>query len=315
MVRKRWKLALSVAVALAAMCGATATSAEWLVSGSLGGAFAPAFDLVGGDNDRAARCDGYVNPRYAEIPACTQPDRGVGAVDDWRSAFDGGAGAVGGVGIGYGFGEAWRAEAEWLRSAANVDQTALILSPGGTPYVESFGAELPRAEERLGTVASNGVFVNLLHMRMIGRRVHLGGGIGLGWVATEADYEVLWARSTDPSTVRTAAGLANEEEVKRNLAGTATTARTTLRDDGAAAQLLAGLDYRVRDDLAAGLWIRWVVPSAFEPPAASYDRLRSHPSNLRRDGSEPVTYRVAADALDFAAVTLKFTYMPGGQRG
>ena len=72
----------------------------------LGANLARGVTLHGKSNDRASRCDEFINPRYAEIPGCTDPDRGSAA--GWQTAFD----PAGGVFAGFAAG---RRITDWLR--------------------------------------------------------------------------------------------------------------------------------------------------------------------------------------------------------
>ena len=41
--------------------------------------------LLGNSTDRASRCDEFINPRFAEVPGCTDPNRGSGA--GWKTTY------------------------------------------------------------------------------------------------------------------------------------------------------------------------------------------------------------------------------------
>ena len=116
------------------------------------------------------------------------------------------------------------------------------------------------------------------------------------------------ALASASATVRTAAGLVNEEEVRRNLAGTVTSVQSSPAQTLFGYQALAGLDYRLTDALSLGLAARWTRFEKFSKSGGPYDRLRSHASNLRVDGSEPVTWRIATKDIEFVGVNLKLTY-------
>ena len=289
---KRWVRMSVLAGLVAAACGSTQAAAETglYVSGEVGAHMLPDARLNGGDTDRAARCDEFVNPLYAENPACTTPDRGVGAVDDWMSAFDGAAGISGGVAVGWRH-ERLRLELEWSGRSANIDQSSPILAPDGRAFTAIFGSELPVAEERIGRLRAQRLFVNGYWDFPNASRLTPFVGVGVGVADTRTAYRALWRRSADPTTVRTASGLSNEEEVKRNLAGTVSRAEDTLRDRSRGYQLLFGVEYDWKEGVSLALQARWTRIGAFEAGGV-YDELRSHVSNLRRDGSEPVTYRV-----------------------
>ena len=294
--------------ALLIVAAASPSHANWRVSSDLGIGFAPGMDLFGGDNDRAARCDGFVNPRYAEWPGCTDPNRGTGAVDDWRNYFDGAEGLLAGAAVGYRFSDRWRTEVEYLFSESRHNEASPIQDPSGVPFIERFGAELPRAEERIGSITMHGLFANVFRDVPVTARLSLHVGVGVGGGRAEIDYGALWARSIDPATVRTAAGLVNEDEVRRNLAGTVTSVNASPSATLVGYQLLAGADYRLTDALTLGLALRWTRFEEFARRGGPYDRLRSHPSNLRADGSEPVTWRIATEDVEFVGATLRLGY-------
>ena len=267
-----------------------------------------ALALRSGDNDRPARCDEFVNPRYAELEGCTAANHGVGAVDDWTSAFDAPRGVLASVVFGYQPRDRWRLEIEAGQRVANVDQTVPASSPeDGTPFARIFGAELPAATERIDALRSRHLFANA-YWQWPGRGrwtpfVGIGGGVAFA----SLEHAVLWQRSSDPNLVETARGLPNEAEVRRNLAGTASRARRRLRDRLAGWQLLAGAEYALTPVWSLAVHGRWVRLAAFED-GGSYAELRGHVSNLRLDGSEPVFYRVSTDDAGFAALGLRLRY-------
>lgn len=285
---------LSPIILLCLCCCVGVDAAELQVRGALSALAAPSLHLFSGDNDRASRCDGFINPDYASQPGCTDPDRGVGAVDDWRSRFSSTNGIGADLALGVPFGNRWAVEAQYARSAAEYDRTAPILRPDGVPFARIFGAELPIAEERIGAVVSDALFANL--------RLRIGGaegvqpfaGIGLGVARVAIDYRMRWVRAADPALMDSAAGLPNAAQVRRNLAGTVSRASERLFDTVPAAQVFAGARVPLGDALSLVLEARYRHFDRFLA-GGSYDALRSHASNLRRDGSEPVSYRVATE--------------------
>lgn len=281
------------------------SAAGFYVGAELAAHNGPALNLRSGDNDRPARCDEFANPRYAEVEGCTAPDHSAGAVDDWKSVFDRPRGPLGGVSIGYRLGDRWRFELEGWQRSANVDETALVLSPdAGIPFTQIFGAELPTATERIDKLQTRGLFANAYHAWPNDGRLtpFVGLGVGIGYASME--YAVLWQRSADPRTVQTAQGLANEDEVRRNLAGTASRASDRLQDQLAGWQLLGGVDYALTQSWSLAVQARWVRLAEFED-GGSYDELRGHVSNLRLDGSEPVVYRVTTEDAGFFSIGLR----------
>lgn len=300
-----------LAAALLCLVLAPGAAAQLYVAGELGGAWAPALGLDSGDTDRASRCDEFINPRYAELPGCTNPDRGTGAVDDWSSEFDGTWGALAGAAIGYRFGERLRVELEAFRRTTDVDASSSILDPAaGVPFTRSIGAELPRADETVGRVAASGAFANLYLDFPNESRFTPFIGVGLGRVSASTGYGAWWERSADPALMNSAQGLPNEAELRANLAGTVTRTRDRLRDRLSGWQVLAGTHHQLSEPLALELRVRWVELGTFHD-GGDYIMLRSHASNLRRDGSEPVRYFVATDDTAFLSVGLRVRYTVG----
>ena len=304
-----WKAARRLAVAASALATALLVPAwadsGYYLSAELGLQASPAMLLDGGDTDRSARCDEFVNPRYAEIALCVNADRHAGAVDDWMSEFDRAYGVAGGVAVGWRR-QRGRLELEWFARNAHVGQSASILSPDGVAFTTVFGSELPQAEERVRRLRSRHWFVNGYWSFPNRTRFTPYVGAGVGVADARLTYRALWRRSDDPNTVRSASGLPNEEEVKRNLAGTESRAEDELRDRLRGYQLLGGVEYAWRERLSLSIQARWTRFGAFEA-GGPYDELRGHVSNLRRDGSEPVTYRVRTGDTSLFALGLRLS--------
>ena len=163
-----------------------------------------------------------------------------------------------------------------------------------------------RAEDRIGSLSSQNVFANA-YVDFPGRsRVtpYVGAGVGIG--LTKLDYGDLWARNPDPAAIGTAAGLPNEAETRRNLAATTTSKQAELHDRPTGYQVLGGVDYAMSDAVSLGIKGRWV---RFAAEDIEWERLRSHASQLRLDGSKPVTFRIRTDgALSFVGVSLAIRY-------
>ena len=298
-------LAMAGTVAFAAPASAQ-TGSGFYLSQEVGLNLAPDVELLGNSNDRASRCDEFINPRFAEVPGCTDPNRGSGA--GWRTAFDRAAGVLAGFAAGYRFGGRLRVEAEWFHRESGYDQTAPVTSATGDT-LGKLGGEIQRADNRLGSISSHNVFANVYvdfpSRSRLTPYVGFGGGVGL----TELDYGDLWARNPDPSAIGTAAGLPNEAEIRQNLAATTSSKQGELHDRRTAYQVLGGVDYAVSDAVSLGVKVRWVRFGRFLAEGIEWERLRSHPSQLRLDGSEPVTFRIrTAGALSFVGVSLAMRY-------
>lgn len=304
------RFAPRTSAASAIVAGALALFAAWpawaqaYVAAELGAQAAPDILLRSGDTDRASRCDEFVNPRFAELEGCTATRRGDGAVDDWMSRFDSALGVVAAAAVGFRVSERWRLELELLHRDAGVDASSAILSPDGVAFTRIFGAELPEAFETIDGFSSRNLFANVYldWQSTSAWTPFVGFGAGVGF--TTLEYAALWQRSDDPNDVESARGLRNEEEVRRNLAGTASSAGGRLRDRLRGLQFLAGVEYAISESLSLTLQARRASFAPFEGGGV-YDQLRSHASQLRRDGSEPVRYRTETDDAGFFALGLR----------
>ncbi len=304
----RLPVRLSAAVVAIAVSWAPAPDAVaeeersgFYLRGEFGANQAAGVVLLGKSNDRASRCDEFINPRYAEIPGCTDPDRGSAA--GWQTAFDSAYGTLAGLAVGHRVSDWFRMEVETFYRESEYDQTSPVASATGDTAGKLEG-EIVRAEDRIGSVSSRNVFLNLVFdLPTAGPLTPFAGfGVGVSW--TELDYGDLWVRNADPAKIATAAGLPNEDEVRRNLAATTTSKQGELSDRLTGFQALAGLDWEVGDNASLGLQARYVRSDAFEDET-EWERLRSHASQLRLDGSEPVTFRIRTEeSVSYAALTV-----------
>ena len=272
----------------------------------IGLGMAPSVELLGNSTDRASRCDEFINPRYAEIPGCTDPNRGSGA--GWRTSYDRAAGVLAGLSLGYRVGRWFRAEVEWFYRESAYNQTSPVTSATGDTFAK-LGGEIQLAEDRIGSISSYNSVANVLVDLPARNRLTAYVGVGVGLGITELDYGDLWARNPDPDAISTAAGLPNETEIRRNLAATTTSKQGTLRDRLTGYQALGGLDYSLSDAVRIGLKARWMRLGRFSAEDIEWERLRSHPSQLRLNGSEPVTFRIrTGGALTFVDLSLGMRY-------
>ena len=299
-------LALACAALMITGTASAQSASGFYLSQELGLNLAAPVELLGNSNDRASRCDEFINPRFAEIPGCTDPDRGSGA--GWKTAYDGATGILAGLSAGYRFSRWLRVEAEWFHRESEYDQTSPVASATGATFAKLDG-EIQRAEDRIGSISSQNFFANV-HVDFPSRSrltpyVGVGGGLGL----TALDYGDLWARNPKPEAIGTAAGLPNELEIRQNLAATTTSKQAELHDRLTGYQVLGGVDYAVSEAMSFGVKVRWVRFGRFTADDIEWERLRSHASQLRLDGSEPVTFRIrTGDALSFVGINMAMRY-------
>ena len=312
MHRRRTVIALLFACAglIARLASAQAPSGLYM-SLEVGVNAAPSAELLGNSNDRASRCDEFINPLYATVDGCLDPNRGSGS--GWKTDYDPAMGALAGAAVGYRLGGPLggrlRIEAEWFHRASEYDQTSPVASATGDSFAKLDG-EIQLAEDRIGDVSSHNFFANVYvdfpNNGPWTPYVGAGGGLGL----TEIDYGDLWARNPDPDAIATGAGLPNEEEVRQNLAATTTSKQAELRDRLIGYQVVGGADYALSEAVSLGVKVRWVRYGRFVKEDITWDRLRSHASQLRLDGSEPVTFRIrTGGGVSFLGASLAMRYM------
>ena len=268
----------------------------------LGSNFASGLDFDGSDNDRASICDEYINPQYASVPGCTGPRTG----DSWQNSFGSANGILAGAALGYRFDDRFRVELEYFFRDSKFDETSDIRSASGDTFSKVAG-EIRLAEGRLGSFSSHNLFGNVLYdFRARGKWTpYVGAGLGVG--LAEADWSSVWARSPDPAQITTGTGLPNAQEIQQNLAGVTSFTGTELDDTLFGYQILAGLDYALSDSMSVGIKARWVDFGSFKD-GRDWETIRSHPGNLRRDGSETVTYRQETDDVQMFGVSVGLRY-------
>ena len=290
------------------------------VSGEVGANFAMGLDTTGTSNDRASVCDEYINPRYREMERCncTGPDRSVGG--RWENEFDGATGILAGAAAGYSFAgqnenSPWgglRVELEYFYRQSKYDQTADIPLGVGTQG-QKLRDEIVQATDRIGSITSHNLFGNLFYDFANASRFtpYIGVGGGLGF--TDMEYGSVWARNEDSMNddgsykISTGADLPNYDEIRRNLAKTVSVGQATLSDVLLGFQVLFGVDYTITEAVSLGLKGRWVRFGSFSDDFI-WNPLRSHPPNLRLDGSEPVSGRFKTSDLEFFGVSVNLKY-------
>ena len=170
----------------------------------LGANLASGVVLHGKSNDRASRCDEFINPRYAEVPGCTDPDRGSAA--GWQTD---GSGAFGvrpvrdprsGLAVGHRVSDWLRMEVETFHrrnrsDRLRPDRSGSERDGGHSSAGKLDRGEIVRAEDRIGSVSSRNIFLNLpfVDLPLDGPLTAFAGmGVGVSW--TELDYGDLWVR-------------------------------------------------------------------------------------------------------------------------
>ncbi len=295
--------------ALIVLCLAVPAQAGLYISGDFGMNFGSSMTTDGHDTDRASICDEYINPDYASVTTrdCNAPNRGATSL--WKNRFGSDEGPLFALAIGFDMPDSmFRTEVEYFYRDTGYDETSNVTSTGGDVFAK-LGGELETAEETIDSVTSHNLFANLyVDFDRPGRLTpYIGIGIGLGF--TEMDYGGIFQRNLDPAAITTGDDQPNAAVIKANLAGSTTTEHEELDDTLFGYQLIAGVDYMLTDHLAAGIKVRYVEYDSFKD-GDEWDILRSHTSNVRRDGSEPVVYDIKVDDMEMftASLTLKYKF-------
>jgi len=260
---------------------------QWYFGADIGGGLAPALTMEGQSNDRSSVCDEYINPLYASIPLCTNPNRGAGS--GWRTKFAAAAGLLGNITLGYQLSPSWWIEVESAIWQAQYNDHALVGSAVGD-NLQKLQGEIVLAEERLGTFTSVGGFANVYYGFTGDRqRLTFFVGAGIGLTNATVDYTSIWARNPDPDRIETGEGEPNSEQIRQNLAGTFSYGRGDLQSMSLVPQVMVGFDWHVSDRVSIGPKVRYIrYPTYKSTEDLVWDPLRSHVPNLRLDGSESV---------------------------
>ena len=253
---------------------------------SLGGNVTGDVTMRSRSNDRASICDEYINPRALSVPGCTAPDRGVG--DGWAAPFDGGRGFSAEAELGYRFSPRFRVAIVYGYHTTQFDQTVSSTDASGVDF-NKIGNELSTGEESLGLR----VRTNCSPSHIVTGRSAADGRPSQAWE---------WAsprrartspgsgpRSANPEDILTGRDQPNAAEIRSNLAGTVSAGRSPLKDTTAGFLVLAGASRPLTDTVSVAFKVQWKRFATFESGAYGGGMLRSHPPNLRLDGSEPVS--------------------------
>jgi len=242
--------------------------------------------VVSRSNDRSSVCDEYINPNALSVPGCATPDRGAG--DGWSAPFSDGRGLLAGAGVEFNLGGPLSLAIDYSRVEAVFDQTVASTNAQGVDF-EKLSSELEVGQERLGALRTHGVHgvLNLYPIRSGLIRPY--GGIGLGYAALRADFGWNWRRSSDPLAITTGRDQSNFDEIRRNLAGTASRGSALFSKNVHVFVYVGGVDFAVSDRLSVGVRARRLQYPSVEVGPYVGETLRGHVPNLRLDGSEPVS--------------------------
>ncbi len=277
------------------------------LSVEIGGHYAPSLSFVNTSTDRASVCDEYINPLYASVPGCTDPNPGEGST--WEVDTEAATGLTASLTVGRRLSRLIRAELEYLYSHSAYNQIAEIGSSTGAE-ADKLAQEIYTAREFVGDFTSHNLMLSgsvALTPRIRGPWIpYVGAGAGMSRVNTF--YSSTWYRNPNVAAIQTGEGLPNVEEVRRNLAGTMSNGNAELRNYILAWQLTIGMDYMLTRRVSLGAKLRRIDYTRFESDSLVWDPLRSHAPNNRRDGSEPVKGIIGTSELETITMALVMRY-------
>ena len=272
----------------------------------IGAASAPGVDTSMTDNDVSTRCDGFINSEaYLEDPAgpgCADPAPGL-----WFFEHDGGNGILAGASVGYRRGN-FRLEGEYFYSGVGHDSTDDSVTIADEDAIQRLKREqeLAVVEAVLGDAVSHSLFANLHYDFRSDSRLTPYVGVGAGFSRVSLDYFNRWARRIDPASITTFGSEPQGLRLNEKLAGTTTIGSARHSDTVFGYQLVAGVDYRLREAISVGLKLRWSDFGGFEHER-EWDQLRSHES-ARSPGGTRVRYKLMTDDLRFLSLGLNLKY-------
>ena len=273
------------------------------LSSELGMNFGESLDTDGTDNDRGSVCDEYLNPGYISDADCTKP-RTSG--DAWKNSFGSDEGILLGAAIGYRFEDSrFRVELEYFYRDTGYEETSTIDFGADPQTVAKINDELLVVAERIDSLISHNLFANLYMDFENDSQFTPYIGLGVGFGLTDLDFGLVAQRRLDPNTIFTVPDTL--PDVRNRLAGTATIADKELNDSLFGYQVMAGVDYALTESLLLGVKARWVSFGSFKD-GSGYNSIRSHPPNLRLDGSEPVAYEIKIDDIEMFGVSMNLKY-------
>ena len=296
----------ALALMLFVLPGRVRAQDGWYIGMQLGVASAPGMDVkTGGLDDwsssdaSSVRCDVTLNPDRVQVEpgVCSDTPQPWGPLEE---SFDGGAGILAGVVLGYRT-RSLRVEGEYVHRSTTHDDTDVPHDPA-TNYDPARDAAFDMVQDAVDDVMSHSALANLYYHFRSGSRVapYLGMGVGISEVSVE--YRTLWHRTRTLGNIRIFDPAGERgEEMNRRLLGTNTIDRARLSETLLGYQAVAGLDYQVGGRVTFGFKLRWVAFGEFDDES-EYDSLRGHAS-VAGNPPVPVAYYVRTEDTGFLAVS------------
>ena len=265
------------------------------IEASLGQINAPDTIFQSSTNDLASICDEYINPNAPNIESCNIETTGPIEEGGWQSSYTGAGGLVGGVEFGFNISDKTRVALDFSRGASAIDQTVKSSNASGDDFEKLIG-EIEIGEESIENANTQEVFIWFMGDLPIARNWTISGGLGLGLSRHSYELSWNWKRWDDPAEIETGTGQPNEDEIKKNLAGTASIGSAEISDRVFGFGLNGSVARSISPWTSIGIEASYRKFVEFQSSPYSGGTLRDHPSNLRLDGSHPVA--TWSDTLD-----------------
>ncbi len=289
--------ALAVVMILTAYASESAAQTGVYLQMDMGATMAPQLRVEGSDNDWSTKCDLIINPLGLETGSeCdTAPPR-----TSWTNEFAGAAGFGAGTALGYDWG-AIRLEGEYFhRITAYNAQTDLGIFDDVT--LDKRDQEIELAVGIVDDLRSHNLFANVYYDfgSTSAWIPYVGAGVGLERAVL--DYATIWKRNDDPERIATFV----DPALRAKVAGTTTIGDARLTDLTVGYQVLAGVDYRLRETVTLGMKFRWADLGEFVSDSTPWNQLRSHESSVGR--GEPILYQITTQDSRFWGLSLSLKY-------
>ena len=288
---------LAVVTVLTVCASESAAQTGVYLQTDMGATRAPQLAVDGSDNDWSTKCDLLINPHGLETGSeCdTAPAR-----TSWSNEFGGAAGVSTGIALGYDWGPV-RLEGEYFyRITAYNTQSDLGIFDDVT--LDKREQEIELAVGTVDDLRSHDVFANMYYDFGSSYSWIPYVGVGVGVERAALDYATIWKRNDDPERIATF----SDPALRAKVAGTTTIGDARLTDVMLGYQLLAGVDYRLRDTVTLGMKFRWADFGEFVSEPTPWNQLRSHESSVGR--GETILYQVATKDSRFWSVSLSLKY-------
>ena len=284
----------------------------------VGVAMAPDMDIkTGGLDDwstsgNGTRCDATINPGRLQGGACASDPAVWGPATE---SFDGGSGILAGLAVGYRLGS-FRVEGEYFYRGTRYGSTAEPYfpdddwSPSDSPEYGGGGAD-PKygggVEDAVDNLMSHNVFANLYYDYRTDSKFTPYAGFGIGFAQVSVQYRTRWHRTRNADNINVFDRSQPGGELNAQLAGALSNDETTMSDTLFGYQALAGVDYQVSEPFTIGLKFRYAMFGEFEDESV-YKRLRGHAGVVGNPPTQPATYYIRTDDIQFWGVSLNMKY-------